>query len=190
MALDLLLFKFFNNLLGISGFLDGVIIFFANYFFYFLVFFGFWFIFQISKGLKNKIFVLIFFILALIVSKGIITSTIYFFYNRPRPFEVLDFEPLFLNNYPSFPSGHTVFLFVFGFIIFYFNRRLGWWFLGFSLLNSVARVVAGVHWPTDIIGGVVISFLSFLITLKLIKKYQPENFSNQSSQGFFKEAQI
>jgi len=186
MSLDLSVFRLFNSLLGVSGFLDGAVIFFGNYFSYFLIFFVFWFIFQL-KGLKNKIFALIFFALAALIARGVITNIIHFFYNRPRPFKVLDFTPLFYNSNPSFPSGHAVLLFTFGFVIFYFSRSLGWWFLGFSFLNSVARVIAGVHWPSDIIGGIVIAFLSFLITLKLLKKYQPENFSNQDS---FKEVQI
>jgi len=45
--------------------------------------------------------------------------------------------------------------------------------LGFSLLNGVARVFAGVHWPFDILGGMALGILSAAAVIGLLMPYMP-----------------
>jgi membrane-associated phospholipid phosphatase len=53
----------------------------------------------------------------------------------------------------------------------YFNHKkvglpaqAGYWFIFFALLIGVARIMAGVHFPIDILGGFVLGFLiAFLL---------------------------
>lgn len=104
--------------------------------------------------------------LAAILSRGILTEGIRFFYERPRPFEVLGIVPLIEESARSFPSGHMTFLFAIGTTLFFVNRKWGSWFLGLSFLTGIARIASGTHWPTDIVGGIVIGVISaFLIHL-------------------------
>lgn len=76
---------------------------------------------------------------------------------RLRPYDVLDsLNQLVRSGSGSFPSNHalnnamaaTVLTF------FYRKKRILWW--SGALLVAFTRVYCGVHWPSDIIGGLVI----------------------------------
>lgn len=108
--------------------------------------------------------------LSLLLSRGLLTEVIRFFYDRPRPFVELGFTPLIAESSSSFPSGHAAFFFALSAVLFSVNRTWGWWFFALSLLNGIARVYAGVHWPSDILGGAVIGVFSFLAVQKLLKR--------------------
>ena len=63
--------------------------------------------------------------------------------------------------------------------MFLINKKYGYWFLSLALLNGLARVIVGVHWPIDILGGALIALIGFLITQKIFpesdfKEVQPE----------------
>ena len=165
--MDLIIFEILNSLIGQSSTLDWIIIFLAQYLPYILVLATLLFIF-IQKHWRRKVFLSITLALSVIISRGLITELIRFFYDRPRPFKALNFEPLFINNDPAFPSGHAAFFFALGIVLFYFNKRWGWWFLGLSLLNGLARVAIGLHWLTDILGGLAVAIFTFLIVQALL----------------------
>lgn len=175
--MDIFFFQIIHSLAGRLYFLDSSAIFLAKYFPYILVLAALVFIFRV-KPLKEKIFVFVTLALSVILSRGIITEVIRFVYDRARPFEVLGFDPLIININSSFPSGHAAFFFALSIAMLYFpalgGRRWGWWFFGFSTLNSLARMFAGIHWPSDILGGVVIAFASVLIVRRLLRSYAPK----------------
>lgn len=82
------------------------------------------------------------------------------FIHRPRPF-VADPSILALiekTSY-SFPSGHAAFFFALSTVVFLYNRRWGVWFFAASALIGLARIAAGVHYPTDILGGAALGTL-------------------------------
>lgn len=167
--MDLSIFNFFHFLAGQSGFFDSFIIFFAKYLSYLLVLAAIFFIFR-QSGNRRKFSIFIFTALTVLLSRGLVTEIIRFFYDRPRPFEVLNAHPILTDSNPSFPSGHAAFFFALALAIFYFDRKWGWWFLGLAFLNSLARISAGVHWPTDVIGGFLIAAAAFLIIKKILPK--------------------
>ncbi|HZJ81643.1 MAG TPA: phosphatase PAP2 family protein, partial [Guyparkeria sp.] len=63
----------------------------------------------------------------------------------------------------SFPSGHTVTAFTFAGLLI-LGLRLRWpWAIALLLLASImglSRIVAGVHWPTDVLAGAIIGLAS------------------------------
>lgn len=174
MELNKYLFEKIYSAIGRSSFMDAVAIFFAEYLTYFIVIgIAFW---IFSKPTKKAMFSAFSFIfLSVLFSRGIITEVIRYFYKSPRPFAVLGFEPLIFDGNQSFPSGHTAFLFAFAFSIFLINKKFGIWLCVASLLVALARIYAGVHWPFDIIGGIVVASIGTFIAHFLLKKFTGSN---------------
>lgn len=76
---------------------------------------------------------------------------------RPRPFQVdTSVVPLIYPREYSFPSGHTSSSFTAATIIFLYNSK--WGILAFFMAGLIAfsRMYFFVHYPTDIIGGIVL----------------------------------
>lgn len=95
-----------------------------------------------------------------------IAEAIRFFYNRPRPFELLPNIYQLLSHSPggSFPSGHAVFFFALATTVFLYHRFWGIIFYLGAISLSLSRVAAGLHWPLDVLGGAVIGVLVSLGT--------------------------
>jgi len=74
--------------------------------------------------------------------------------SRPRPFVELGFVPLFPHAPDSsFPSDHTLVGVALVGPMLWRSPKLGIWLLVWALLVGFARVAAGVHYPTDILGS-------------------------------------
>ena len=63
----------------------------------------------------------------------------------------------------AFPSAHTALAFSLAVTIFLHDRKVGWFFLAGALIIGVARVLANVHYPIDILGGAFIGTLVAVI---------------------------
>ena len=146
--------------------LDLIIIFSAKYIGYIILavfLFLFW------KN-KDKNFFLIPLISAL-VSRFAFTEIIRFFYFRSRPFIESGIGPLF-DHAPtaSFPSGHAAFFFALSAGVYYFNKKAGLWFFAASAAIGLARVLAGVHYFTDVLGGLAVGVFSFWLVSFLYRR--------------------
>lgn len=150
--------------------LDDFGVFIAQFLPYLLVL-GFLFLVFKETSWHKKWFFFIDGALALILSRGILTETIRFFYRQPRPFETLNFAPLIGESGGSFPSGHAAFFFALALIVFFWNKKWGAWYFIFAIINAFARVFVGVHWPLDVLGGAVVGLVSGFIVHLLIKPY-------------------
>jgi len=160
-----LLFSFTHR----NPFFDWVVVFCAQYLPYILIA-GF-FVFAVSKkDHRARVFVLIEGVLAVVLSRGIIVESIRFFYEHPRPFAALGLSPLIQVPGDSFPSGHASIFFALATILYFFDKRAGSWFFAFALINGVARIIAGVHWPFDIASGIVVGIISGSLVYKFGKK--------------------
>jgi undecaprenyl-diphosphatase len=172
--LDEKFFNFIHQLAGKSRLIDLVAIFFAQYSGYLLVIIALTLIFS-AKKFKDKIFNLAFVSLILLLSRGIFNETIRFFYFRPRPFVRLGFSPLIAENpnAGAFPSGHATFFFALAFSLYYLGyRRWSLMFIIVSVLMGISRVFTGVHWPLDIVFGIIVAFISSYIVNKILLKKQ------------------
>ena len=121
-----------------------------------------------KKYRKTGIAVLIGLLLGLILGNLTIKNLV----ARPRPCSInTDINLLipFPSEY-SFPSGHTLSSFVSAVGIYLGNKKLGVWAIALASLIAFSRLYLYVHFPTDILGGVVLGIalahLSLLITKK------------------------
>jgi undecaprenyl-diphosphatase len=84
------------------------------------------------------------------------------FHYRPRPFEA-GLGANLLHHLPenSFPSDHATLMFAlaFGLLAAAPLRKAGAVLLGLALAVSWARIYLGVHYPTDILGGLGLALL-------------------------------
>ncbi len=78
---------------------------------------------------------------------------------------------LFLADGYAFPSGHATFFFALAMSIFFFHKKSGSWLLFFALLISLARILAGVHSPLDILGGIILGSLAAYSTRYLSTRF-------------------
>jgi undecaprenyl-diphosphatase len=168
---DLTLFNFIHAPAGRWFLLDWLDIFVAVYLAYLLIA-GFIYLLIKEKNIKKRAYALAWAVLALIVSRGIITELIQLFWNRERPFSALGIESVFNHaNVQSFPSGHMAAYATFILPVFYLNRKWGWAYLGSVIAMGVARVYGAVHWPTDILGGFAIALaVSYGVKRALFKE--------------------
>lgn len=74
------------------------------------------------------------------------------------------------NN--SFPSGHTFDAFTMAFLILPFNLPLGIISVALALLVALGRVGAHVHYPIDIVGGIVIAMTVVSISTAVFRQDQ------------------
>lgn len=82
--------------------------------------------------------------------------------NRPRPFSIsTEIIQLTAVNTFSFPSGHTIAVtsILFGILFFYPYKRYIIPILIWALLVMYSRLALGVHFVTDVMAGVLLSFL-------------------------------
>lgn len=105
---------------------------------------------------------------AAILSRGIFTEVIRFFYHRARPFGVLTNYHLLVPKETeySFPSGHAAFYFAIAFAVYLYDKKAGGWLLVLALILSLDRVFVGVHYPLDVLGGIIVGAISVCIVKK------------------------
>ena len=132
---------------------------FARLSIYFLVFLFLFVLIRYRTSMKERLFFVLFLLFQFIISWGLITQTLSFLTARVRPFSALSFEPLFytLSHTAAFPSGHTVSMFGIVAVIFLIHKKTGLWAGALALLSALSRVISGVHWVGDVIGGIVIA---------------------------------
>lgn len=94
-----------------------------------------------------------------LVARYGVTAAIRSVYERTRPFVDLPVHPLIAESSWSFPSEHALFFFGLATAVYLYERRWGWVFYLGALIVSVARVVAGIHYVSDIAAGALLGVL-------------------------------
>jgi undecaprenyl-diphosphatase len=171
MSLDISLFSALNGMIGKSPVRDGVILFFAKYYIFILI--ATIVVLAIRAYKKDRMLSLQFAaaLASAVIARLGVAELIRFFYHRPRPFVALGASHLFTDSAFSFPSGHTIFLLALAAALYTLNKRLGI-FIGISgLVVGLARVAAGVHYPTDILGGIVLGILVGVLSQHVLVRF-------------------
>ena len=90
-----------------------------------------------------------------------------------RPFEILGKAAgaSFLNN-PGFPSDHALFISVITCAVWFETKQklITAVLIGLTIIVCIGRVLALVHTPADVIGGVVIALIGSLWYLNIAPK--------------------
>ncbi len=71
------------------------------------------------------------------------------------------------SGYHSFPSGHTSYCFMLAAVASAYFPRWRWWFYGAALFVGVGRVMADVHFLSDILVGAVIGYLAGQLVIRV-----------------------
>ena len=69
----------------------------------------------------------------------------------------------------SFPSGHTMSSFAAATVIFISNKKYGKYALALALSIAYSRLYLYVHYPSDILGGIILGVLIGVISFKIFK---------------------
>lgn len=147
--MDNSLFFFFYNLAHQSVFFDKLIIFTAVYLPYLVIILAGFFLIFYRKSWRE--FFVVFFSGGLAVFFDMILK---YLIQAPRPFVAFtDVRALFPETGYAFPSGHATFFGALAVAIYFVDKKAGYVFMLFALLIGLARIIAGVHFPFDILGG-------------------------------------
>ncbi len=90
---------------------------------------------------------------------------------RIRPYDVIEGLSLLVERQIdlSFPSGHTCAAFAAGTVCFVQLRRpWGACLLALAVLIAVSRLYVGVHYPTDVLGGMAVGLFGAWAALRLV----------------------
>lgn len=178
------IFFFFYNFAHQSNFFDGLFVFLAKSFPYFVILFSIIFllfhheVLSTKNNFRNeeiwnsfralrqkwKEIVLVFF-------SGIfawcLAHIIKILIQSQRPYLVLEnVSPLLNKTDYSFPSGHATFFMALAIAVFLSHKKVGYIFIFFAFLIGLARIITGVHFPIDILGGYILgALIAYLVRL-------------------------
>lgn len=172
-AFDISVYQAVNGLAGRFFWLDAILGFISHYamIIYGVLFILFWFALPRSKpASRNALIVAVFAgILALIIN-----TIISLFWARPRPFVSLEdgtFNQLIPHDADaSFPSNHTSGSFGIASAVWGTNKWVSRTLTIFAIIVLFSRVYSGVHWPTDVLAGVIVGTIAGL-SMKRFSRY-------------------
>lgn len=124
-----------------------------------VIWYGFMLAFPLAMGAEGLV------IAVHMILVGLISTLVYkalkSFFARERPY--LSYSIIELGAAPldrfSFPSGHTLHAVGFSYVMMSYFPVLGWFLIPFTLLIIISRMVLGLHYPSDIVAGIVIGLL-------------------------------
>lgn len=168
MMLNEKLFYFLNSFAGRSAFLDSVIVFIGNDLPFILIGFTlvyFIFIKRSARRLALLSFTTLFAALITEVLKWAV-------FRHPRPFAALTdvVQLIQISAFDSFPSQHATIFAALATGMFIYDRSVGVWYIVLAVLIGIARIMAGIHYPLDILTGFLIGFLVTYLSYRLLRK--------------------
>ena len=96
---------------------------------------------------------------------------------RIRPYDVMDSLKILVapEHDFSFPSGHTACSFAAAWTIFRTApRRYGTAALVLAALIALSRLYVGVHYPTDVLGGLIVGVAAAELAVRALTRFAPK----------------
>lgn len=128
-------------------------------------------------------------LVAVIGGTGILNQVLKFIFKRERP----EFHRLIDIGGYSFPSGHTMMAFSLYTIIAYIvwrNLRTSWGRAAIItaaalmiMMIAVSRIYLGVHFPSDIVGGILASAVWVIASIAVYQRFQRKMLSAWKESG-------
>jgi len=103
---------------------------------------------------------------------------------RVRPYEVIEGLAILIEKPHdfSFPSGHSSASFAVAWIMFRkLPKRFGIPALLYACLMAFSRLYVGVHYPTDVIGGIILGILYAMVAMWVVERFCSKPNSKKSS---------
>lgn len=109
------------------------------------------------------------------------------FVHRPRPSVMFpqfvhQMIPDIMPGKGSFPSGHTMLTAAVAFAVLWQTRGRwqGWLILLVAILVGYSRIYAGLHWPSDVVGGFILAVPGVVIGMLITQLIQDKTFFLQT----------
>lgn len=160
--MDYTILKFINSFAGKWQWLDTAGVIFSDFLIYALPLIIFLIYFLSSK--KNRIVQMAIKIIVAVVLVSVVEYLTNQIAARPRPFiahkEIYQLAKFFaLPTDFSFPSGHTSLAFSMALVVLLDWKKFGLILLIPAFFIGIGRIFVGVHYPSDILGGIVLAAL-------------------------------
>lgn len=165
--MDVDIFLFFNQFVGVDKSVDQVIYFFAVFAIFLFPLF--------LIGLRSWRITLLKGIYALCIAY-VANALIALAWYRERPFRDLDGTVLLDTStlFDSFPSDHAALSASVAIIILFASRARGSIAVILALCIAAGRVLAGVHYPSDVVAGIGVGiFAALLVEYYITRKIHP-----------------
>ena len=105
---------------------------------------------------------------------------------RVRPYDMIENLTILIARQPdtSFPSGHSSVSFAVAVVIFRnCDKKIGIPALILAFMIALSRLYVGVHYPTDVICGMIAGSLCALASEYLVKKLYPDILNKLKKQA-------
>lgn len=168
--------------------MDGLITFCAKYFISLVALIGL--LVWLQAGKKSKIQLAATTVLALVIAFILSKISAHFYYD-PRPFvKNPTVAPLFAHPPDNgFPSDHSWISMTVAAVLFYYQKSWACVAAGLAVIIGIARVLAHVHSPIDIIGGFGIGIIAAVCAQLITKRILGQRSLNTSSGGQVPDSQ-
>lgn len=165
LSIDYAIFSFLNGWAGRSPVLDSFFSFCAEGIIFFMIA-GFAF-FILQKRQHIRYVACIEAAASVFIGRIIFASLLHALFFRPRPFVNFSVHQLISISAQSasYPSAHATIMFAMAFSLFFRNRTWGTVYLVLATISSISRVIVGVHYPSDILGGFFVGTAAALCVL-------------------------
>ncbi|MEK7614266.1 MAG: phosphatase PAP2 family protein [Patescibacteria group bacterium] len=169
--MDTSLFYFFNGLAIKFPALDFLFAFLANNFgLVVIVALGYFLLIHKEKKRGTQELVMMLAVAGLAWTVGHFLKDIF---NTARPFVSLSDAIQLIPHEAdgAFPSGHATFYSALAMMMWFYHKRIALGLGLVALIVGVSRVITGVHWPVDILGGFMLGVVIAMGTYFFIKNF-------------------